>query len=74
MSKKFKHKIADISLLTAILAETPLVIAYVFRVNIPHLNIAAGIGIIFYCSFYGAENDQPIFRHHAESKAKLSHG
>ena len=51
MSKKLKHKIADISLLIAILAETPLVIAYVFRVNIPHLNIAAGIGIIFLLLF-----------------------
>lgn len=51
MSKKLKHKIANISLLIAILAETPLVIAYVFRVNIPHLNIAAGIGIIFLLLF-----------------------
>jgi len=51
MSKKFKHKIADISLLIAILAETPLVIAYVFRVNIPHLNIAAGISIVFFLVF-----------------------
>ena len=51
MSKKLKHKIAEISLLITILAETPLVIAYVFRVNIPHLNIAAGIGIIFLLLF-----------------------
>ena len=51
MSKKFKHKIANMSLLIAILAETPLVIAYVFRVNIPHLNIAAGISIIFFLVF-----------------------
>ena len=51
MSKKFKHKIADISLLIAILAETPLAIAYVFRINIPHMNIAAGVGIIFLLLF-----------------------
>ena len=51
MSKEFKHKIADISLLIGILAETPLVIAYVFRVNIPHLNIAAGISIICFLVF-----------------------
>jgi hypothetical protein len=51
MSKKLKHKIADISLLIAILAGTPIAIAYVFRVHIPHLNIAAGIGIIFFLIF-----------------------
>ena len=51
MSKKLKHKIANISLLITILAETPLAIAYVFRINIPHLNIAAGIGIIFILIF-----------------------
>ena len=44
MSKKLKHKIANISLLITTLAETPLIIAYVFRINIPHMNIAAGIG------------------------------
>lgn len=51
MSKKLKHKIADISLLITTLAETPLVIAYVFRINIPHLNIAVGIGIVFFLIF-----------------------
>ena len=51
MSKKLKHKIAEISLLITTLAETPLVIAYVFRVNIPHMNIAAGTGIIFFLIF-----------------------
>lgn len=51
MSKKLKHKIADISLLIMTLAETPLVIAYVFRINIPYLNIAAGIGIVFFLIF-----------------------
>jgi len=39
------------SLLITTLAETPLVIAYVFRINIPHLNIAAGIGIVFFLIF-----------------------
>ncbi len=33
------------------LAETPLAISYVFRINIPHLNIAAGIGIVFFLIF-----------------------
>ena len=51
MNKKLKHKIANISLLITILAETPLAIAYVFRINIPHMNIAAGIGIIFLLIF-----------------------
>jgi len=51
MSKKLKHKIANISLLITTLAETPLVIAYVFRINIPHMNIAVGIGIIFFLIF-----------------------
>ena len=51
MSKKLKHKIANISLLITILAEIPLVIAYVFRINIPHMNIAAGIGIVFFLIF-----------------------
>jgi hypothetical protein len=51
MSKKLKHKIANISLLITTLAETPLAIAYVFRINIPHLNIAAGIGIVFFLIF-----------------------
>ena len=51
MSKKLKHKIAEISLLITTLAETPLVIAYVFRINIPHMNIAVGIGIIFFLIF-----------------------
>jgi len=51
MSKKFKHKIAEISLLITTLAETPLAISYVFRINIPHMNIAAGIGIIFLLIF-----------------------
>ena len=51
MSKKLKHKIADISLLITILVETPVAIAYVFRINIPHMNIAAGIGIVFFLIF-----------------------
>ena len=51
MSKKLKHKIANISLLITTLAETPLVIAYVFRISIPHMNIAAGIGIVFFLIF-----------------------
>ena len=51
MSKKSKHKIANISLLITTLAETPLAIAYVFRINIPHMNIAAGVGIIFFLIF-----------------------
>lgn len=51
MSKKLKHKIANISLLIMTLAETPLAISYVFRINIPHMNIAAGIGIIFLLLF-----------------------
>ena len=51
MSNKLKHKIAEISLLITILAETPLVIAYVFRINIPHMNIAAGIGVVFFLIF-----------------------
>lgn len=51
MTKKLKHKIANISLLIAAFAETPLAIAYVFRINIPHLNIAVGIGIVFFLIF-----------------------
>ena len=51
MNKKLKHKIADISLLITTLAEAPLAIAYVFRTNIPYMNIAAGIGIIFFLIF-----------------------
>lgn len=51
MGKKLKHKITNISLLIATLAETPLVIAYVFRINIPHMNIAVGIGIVFFMIF-----------------------
>ena len=51
MSKKLKHKIANISLLITTLAETPLAISYVFRINIPHMNIAAGIGIVFFLIF-----------------------
>lgn len=51
MNKKLKHKIADISLLITTLAVTPLAIAYVFRINIPHMKIAAGIGIIFFLIF-----------------------
>ena len=51
MSKKLKHKIASISLLITTLAETPLAIAYVFRINIPHMNIAAGIGVVFFLIF-----------------------
>lgn len=51
MSKKLKHKIADISLLITILAEIPLAIAYVLRINIPHMKIAAGIGIVFFLIF-----------------------
>ena len=49
--RKLKHKIANISLLITMLAETPLAIAYVFRINIPHMNIAVGIGIIFFLIF-----------------------
>ena len=51
MRKKLKHKIAEISLLITTLAETPLAIAYVFRINIPYLNIAAGVGIVFLLIF-----------------------
>ncbi len=51
MSKKLKHKRANISLLITTLAQTPLVIAYVFRINIPHLNIAVGVGIVFFLVF-----------------------
>ena len=51
VNKKLKHKIANISLLITTLAETPLAIAYVFRINTPHMNIAAGIGIIFFLIF-----------------------
>ena len=60
MSKKLKHKIADISLLITTLAETPLAIAYVFRINIPHMNIAAGIGIIFFLVFLWVKEDDII--------------
>ena len=51
MSKKLKHKIANISLLITTLAEAPLAITYVFRINIPHMNIAAGVGIVFFLIF-----------------------
>lgn len=51
MNKKLRHKIAEISLPITTLAETPLAIAYMFRINIPHMNIAAGIGIVFFLIF-----------------------
>ena len=51
MNKKLKHKIANISLLITILVETPVAIAYMFRINIPHANIAAGVGIVFFLIF-----------------------
>lgn len=51
MSKKLKHKIANISLLITMLADAPLAIAYVFRINIPHMSIAVGIGIVFFLIF-----------------------
>jgi len=58
MSKKLKHKIANISLLIMTLAETPLAIAYIFRINIPHLNIAAGIGIVFFLIFLWTADEE----------------
>ena len=58
MSKKLKHKIANISLLITTLAETPLAISYVFRINIPHLNIAAGIGIVFFLIFLWTADEE----------------